>query len=143
MSNNIIKPQLTTDSSCLTLPVKQTVLLDEHLRTLLSAVYEKGFDEAQGAKLRSLGTVLWSISGTLFLACLTTTFNDYSEAFAFATQARLTACAWLFVGITFVGGLIAVGISVRRHDTNVFTKRNHAVEQVLADIKQKTTIEQD
>ena len=143
MSNNIIKPQLTTDSFCLTLPVKQTVLLDEHLRALLSTAYEKGFDEAQGAKLRSLGTVLWSISGTLFLACLTTTFNDYSEVFAFATKARLTAYAWLFVGITFIGGLIVVGISVRRQNTNVFAKRNHAVENVLAKINPQSAIGHD
>lgn len=129
------KPQLTTDSSCLTLPVNQIVLVEEHLKSLLASAYESGVKDTQSFHWKDFGVILLSISGTLFLACLTSTFNDFSDSVGFATQAMLTATAWIIIAISFIGGLIAIGFSSCKHNGDVFCKREKAVEGIVSGVK--------
>lgn len=134
MASNPSKPQITPDSSYITLPINQIALTDEQLKLALSEVYETGHFHARKFRLCNLSSVLLSIAGTLFLTCLTSRFNDLFEYVGFHTNKLLTGIAWLVVVFTFMGGLILHSFG---KGAEMGSQRDAVVNEILGRLKKQ------
>lgn len=134
MASNPSKPQITPDSSYITLPINQIALTDEQLKLALSEVYETGHSHARKFRLCNLSSILLSIAGTLFLTCLTSRFNDFFEYVGFHTHKPLTGIAWSIFAFTFVGGLILHSLG---KEVDMSSQRDAVVNNILGRLKKQ------
>ena len=132
MASISTKPQITTGSSCIALPINQIVLTEEHLKVTLANIYESGIKDTAQFRWSKIGPICFSIASTLVITCLTSQFNDFSTHIKLATSKTLTAMAWILFAIFFIVGCFL--LCKRRSEDDVFKCRDEAVNAALEKI---------
>ncbi len=123
MSNNIIEqsdPGIVAKET----PVR---LSDEKLRNMLSRTYERAQKDMNAVKFRKFYSVFLSISGTLFLSLLTSTFGAVGKISA----EFVTGMAWTICISFAVLGFILMGMTVTDKIKSDTHERDKAVNEVF------------
>ena len=102
-------------------------LSDEKLSSMLLNAYEKASNITSKWHFYKLYSVLLSIAGTLFLALLTTTFNDVGQLKADLIR-NIIIVATISCAVV---GFIFLGISVNKKKENDTAVRNAAIKEIM------------
>lgn len=123
MPNNIIEksdPGIVAKET----PVR---LSDEKLRNMLSRTYERAQKDMSAIKFPKFYSVFLSISGTLFLSLITSTFSSVGKINA----SVVTGIAWGICISSAILGFILMGITVTNKTKSDTLKRDEAVNEVF------------
>lgn len=129
-------PTLTIDSTLTVLDVNQITLTVEQLKVAMNDVYESSYKRVNEFSWYDLYSVAFSVSATLFITCLTTSFKDFSSEITWLNPGRMMFFAWTMVFLLFVFGITCVCRRSRRND-DVFVDRNSTVTREIGKLLTK------
>ena len=111
-------------------------LTDEKLRSILLRVYERAKKDANICKLHNYYSVFLSVSGTLFLSLLTSTFGSIGHI-----QAKtVNGVVWTICIVSALLGFILLGIHVTSKTKTDTSDRDKAVNEILDEYLFKTQL---
>lgn len=123
--------EMIIDSADTGIVVTETkiTISDEKLNGMLSKAYEAAQKDNNKFKIYSLWGVCWSITGTLLMALLTSSFNAIGSISAdTVTNWAIALCV-----IFGIAGLIFAIWRMNDKSTNVIVDRDNAVKKIIQD----------
>ncbi|MCU6724516.1 Uncharacterised protein [uncultured Clostridium sp.] len=121
--------KMIIDSSDTGIVVTETkvTISDEKLNRMLSKTYEAAQKNSNKFKLHSLWSVCWSITGTLCMSLLTSSFNEIGSIDARSVTNWAIALCILFG----IAGLVLVIWRINDKSSNDTESRDKAVNEII------------
>lgn len=129
---------LPIDSKNTILKVKPIALTEEQLKVAMNNVYEASYTKVNEFQWYDLYPVAFSIAATLLIACLTSSFKDFSAVASWLSNGHMTFYAWSAFLVLFIGGIIGLCCKSSQKDGAIFEDRDYTVTRAINNLQAGT-----